>query len=260
MSQILDFFNMLAAAGGPDSETVSWQLVEVSMKSPLSATAEAVSRVPGVPPDLIAKREKTVLSSSIDDIVSNGTVPEWMGPSTLRTAHAFFERILNGIGRTDIKFDEHSVPTIIVDKRARAAIESIELAEQATAPPAVDLSRTEFGSVEGNVLSATTFYGRPALRVKERLTGTEFVCIFSEVLAQTAGVEHNWYEIWTNKRVLVVGEIKYGRDGKVARVSAIRIRGIDPPPLSPAEAWDPSFTGGVSPAEYVELSRRADGA
>ena len=44
--QILDFFEMLSAAGGEDGKLISWRLVSVSMRSPLSVTAEPFSDVP----------------------------------------------------------------------------------------------------------------------------------------------------------------------------------------------------------------------
>src|ERR1700730_10720068 len=74
MCQILDFFALLAAAGGEDAYLVSWPLVDVSMKSPLRATAVAISRVPGIEAAPIARTEKLRLARSLDDIIKSHRV------------------------------------------------------------------------------------------------------------------------------------------------------------------------------------------
>jgi hypothetical protein len=58
MRQILDFFALLNAAGGDESALISWQLEEISMKSPLRATAVAVSRQPGIEASLLPDERK----------------------------------------------------------------------------------------------------------------------------------------------------------------------------------------------------------
>lgn len=115
-----------------------------------------------------------------------------------------------------------------------------------------DLTRTETGSIEGQVLEAMTFYGRPALRIRERITGAEVVCVFAEELAERIGREHKWHNVWRGRRVLVSGEISYRHDGTIVRIRASEMTDVDARPLAYADIADPNFTGGLSPAEYVK--------
>jgi hypothetical protein len=141
MHQILDFFDLLSSAGGNESGLVSWRLVDVSMKSPLSATAEAFSEVAGVFAEPIARREKAALASSIVDLSIKGTLPQWMDSQSLNKAREFFKRNMNGIGLTEIYFDENVPPLTIGDKIAFVALRAIERSEQALADKEIDLSR-----------------------------------------------------------------------------------------------------------------------
>lgn len=111
--------------------------------------------------------------------------------------------------------------------------------------------RTEFGSIEGEIADATTHYGAPAIRIRERLTSAEVICVLPRDLADTVGREHNWLEIWSGRRVLVTGEISYRKDGLVSRVGASDIFVIDPRPLSYSDLADPTFTNGLSPPEHI---------
>ena len=73
MRQILDFFDLLATAGGKDGNLISWQLVAISMNSPLKATAQAISRVPGVLAEPIARREKAAVRHSLESAIRTRT-------------------------------------------------------------------------------------------------------------------------------------------------------------------------------------------
>jgi hypothetical protein len=250
--QILDFFEMLTAAGGEEGKLISWQLVSVSMQSPLSVTAEPFSDVPGTPGNEIARREKASLAASLEELTTRRRVPTSMPRPARQRAKSFFERNTKRIGRTDIKFDEHSPPLIIQERTALAATSALEAAAaDEAAPPSLDLTRTEVGSVEGYVIEAARFYGRPAARIRERITGAEVVCIMSDELAERIGPEHNWRDVWQGRRVLVSGEISYRHDGTIVRIRASDMVTVDAPQLDYSDIADPNFTGGLSPADYL---------
>jgi hypothetical protein len=249
--QILDFFEMLTAAGGEEGKLVSWRLVSVSMKSPLSVTAEPFSDVPGIPVEEIARREKASLSADLREITTRRRVPPSMPRLVRRRARSFFERNTRRIGRTDILFDEQSPPLIIEERMALAATSVLDAASVDEAPPSRDLTRTEVGSVEGYLVETATFYGRPAVRIRERITGVEVICILSDDLAERIGPEHNWREIWQSRRVLISGEISYRQDGSVARIRAHDMATIDARQLDYADIADPNFSGGLSPPDYL---------
>jgi hypothetical protein len=188
--------------------------------------------------------------------MENGHVPDWMGSATLAKAKSFFERNLNGVGRTDVKFDEKAPLVIVTESRARTAISALARTDEheETRIPELeseDLSRLEIGSLEGDVIGLTTYYGRPAILLRERLSGRDLPCVLSTTLAEQIGHEHDWAEVWTNRRVQMSGELAFDRRGHVRRINAISITSIDSRPLTYSDIADPNFTNGLSIEAYL---------
>jgi hypothetical protein len=250
MHQILDFFDLLSAAGGEDGKAVSWRLVDVSMASPLSATAEAFSDVPDVQAEMIARREKERVLTSIREITETGQVPAWMDLSARAKARALFNRNLNGIGRTDIKFDEQTPLTVIVERSARAALLALDTSDKIQEVEE-DLSRSEMGSAEGNIIRLETYHGQASIRLAERVTDREISCVLSPSLAQQIGPQHNWAEVWAGRRVLVVGEILFGPAGQIVSIYAADVRPIDARQLAYSDIADRNFTNGLPVRAYL---------
>jgi hypothetical protein len=250
--QILDFFDLLSASGGPEGALVSWRLVSISMKSPLSLTAEPFSDVPGIPVQVVARREKMALAESIREMTTMGHVPEWMDRPARQRARAFFGRHARSIGRTDVLLEDDSPPIIIVPRNAEIAESALAKEPAREESTTSDLARVEMGSIEGQVLETTTYYGHPAVRIRERITGAEVLCVLSAELAERVGVERNWRDVWQGRRVLLSGEITYRADGTIVRVQARDMVSVDAGQLNYADIADPNFTGGLSPSEYIK--------
>jgi hypothetical protein len=252
MRQILDVFEWLSATAGDQAGSIDWQLVDVTMQSPLTATARAVPKIPGVAAEPIARREKVAMELSLLSMVVRGEVPTGMDSIARARAKALFARNANGIGRTDIQFYENAPPITIDQKQARLAVETLEKFEKLQPEDEADLSRVEMGSLEGDVLLTGPFRGQPAIQLRERLSGLDVWCIFSPELAEQVGPQHSWEETWENRRVLVTGRITYSRDGRIRHVYAIALEDIDPRSLSYGDIADPNFTGGLAPSAYLE--------
>ena len=176
-----------------------------------------------------------------------------MSRPVLKRVRLFFEQNIRRIGWTDIRFDEQSPPLVIQERTALGAASALEAATaDETSPPSLDLTRTEIGSIEGYVIQTATFYGRPAVRIRERITGAEVICLLSNELAERIGPQNNWSEVWQGRRVLVSGEISYRQDGTIDRIRASDMLTIDARQLDYADIADPNFTGGLSPADYLK--------
>jgi hypothetical protein len=260
MRQFLDIFEMLKSAGGDEASPVLWELVGASMNSPITIVCQAVAKTPGVDIEKIAHREKAVLSQSLSELITTHRVPRWMDGNVRARAKNLFRRNTNGIGRTNIQFDdEPKKSTVIVESAARAVLSILETYERELIETE-DKSRREVGSIDGIVTKAATFYGRPAVFVLDRITGTEIPCILSDDMIVTTATEHSWAEVYRGQRVLITGSIKYGRDGRIERIESFRVKNIVSPKIKEADIVDPMFTGGMGVSEYVSLSRRLDGA
>src|SRR5208337_3738359 len=103
-----------------------------------------------------------------------------------------FERSRNGIGQTDIQLFPDASPITIVREAARIGALALERTRLETQAQIEDLSHTEIGSVEGVVTEATTYYRRPAVRIRERIEGRSVLCLLTPELAAKVGDSHNW--------------------------------------------------------------------
>ncbi len=157
LRQVLDFFDLLVAAQGTeDGEAVAWHFADISMRSPLTATGEPHAIKPGVPVDIIAHRGKESLKTALRSLLAGNRPPSWMDHNARAKARNIFRRNLNGVGRTDIRFDDESPVEVIVEKTARTALLVLEKTEIEEKAAEVDLSRSENGSVEGDITDAPT--------------------------------------------------------------------------------------------------------
>lgn len=259
MRQLLDFFELLSSAGGSEAEAIDWQLVAISMNSPLKATAQAVSRSPGVIAAPIARREKAAVQYSLTQAM-HSRASDWSNALVRSRSKSLFTRNTATIGRTSIQFEENIPPLTIVPAMAREVVSRIDQYEREQLRTVEDASRTEFGSIEAVVINLTTHYNHPALRVRERLTGDEVVCIVSPELAEEYGPQHNWSEVWSSKRLLLTGEIAFKADGRIGQIRLEDIEVIDPAPLSFSDIASPGFTGGLSPQAFLDAGWEASDA
>lgn len=257
MRQILDFFEVLVDAQEEEENgrSVSWQLVNISMQSPLEASAEPFAFDPAIATEIIARRAKNRVVHAFNEITTTGRVPSWVKPSTREKVRRILKRNTNGIGRTDIKISDSEPIVAIVEKSARAGLLTLDRSDLETAAAQEDFSRTEIGSIEGDVIQTTTYHKKPALVIRDRVSGHDVVCVLSSDLADAVGPHHRWDEVWHSRRVLIGGELFYRPDGQVARIGATEFATIEPMELTSVEITDKNFTGGLSPVKYLEKIR-----
>ena len=252
LRQVIDFFELLSMAGEPEEEkSIAWILHTISKTSPLTATGEPVALRPDISAEFIASHAKASLAQAFDALSRGNDAPSWMDHHAREKAREFLSRNMNGLGRTDIQFDEDAPVVSINERTARTSVAALDHAELQLAVHEADLSRSEYGSVEGRIVEGTTYHGRPAIRIQEHLTGATVMCVFSQELGERIGEQHNWVEIWSGQRVLVVGQLFYRKDGAVNRILAADMQTIRPDPISIRDIADPGFTNGLSPAEHI---------
>lgn len=259
LRQVLDFFDWLSSSVSPeDRESVAWNLFTISRNSPLEAVGEAIALIPGIDAGEVARRAKAVVANEMHALSNGGIVPDWMDHEARAKARAMMNRTLNGIGRTDLFLYEGKAPIIITERVARLATIKLDQVDLELQARSEDLSRRELGSIEGESAEPTTFYGRPAIRVRERLSNKLVICALSSDLARHVGPDHRWDEVWGNQRVLVIGELIYGKDGQVSRVNATELKFFKPRAVKMTDLAMPGFTGGVTAPEYLDWLWRGD--
>lgn len=261
MRQVLDIIEIVDAAASVEASgdvRVVWRLRNASTNSPFTVEAEGWSTDPGVVVGQLAARAAERTKEAFAALLRKEAPPSWMGLTELKAAKRVFERNLNGIGQTDLHIARD--PIFIVPSLAATAVSAIEHVLFEIKQHATNLSRTEFGSIEGEIVAAATYYYSPSIIVRERLSGHRVTCVLSSEAAQQIGPEHSLADIWSGQRVLISGALHFDADGNLAKIEAeslvqVQTRDVD---LADIRALD--ITGGLSTSEFVRLIRGGDDA
>lgn len=260
LTQILDFVDLLARSMSNDdqADAVVWLLKNITSNSPITAEISGAGADPAVPVVEEVTRSMIAVEDGIDAAIEGRPIPHWMLNGAYGAAHRFFERNTKTIGRTDITFDLPGAKStvVIASARARVALINLERAALEEEKKVRDWTHRAHGSIEGVVIDTTTYYGKPAIRLRERLSRRDIICIFDNENAQRIGDKYNWQSTWDHGRVRVEGVLHYDKTGNIVRISDADVIDVEHPgPIDIAEFSDGTFTNGLTPAEYLDRWR-----
>lgn len=261
MQQVLDIISILEKAGSSDGYNgarVVWRLHSATTNSPFRVRAEGVSSDPSISLAMRASFAKATLAKSFSSLVSDRQRPEWMDSTTLRTTKRVLERNLTTIGRTDIDVERDTQLISIMPNIAQIGAKTIDVALLEEKYNSPNMSHTEYGSAEGEVIAASTYYNHPALYLKERLTGDRVTCVLTAEAAKKIGDRQSLNVVWEGQRILVHGALHYGPDGRITKIDAEDFERIlnEYVDLNEIRALD--ITNGLSPNEYLSILREED--
>lgn len=250
LDQLRDAFDLLTAsvAQEGDGAEIKWRLEGLSKNSPATMVAEAFSDNPDISVGPIARRAKQRLSSDINALKA-GEVADWI-LADARSAKSLLKRNMNGIGKTVFSFEDDAPIAVLAERSARAGLQAIERSETENLPD--DRSREEYGSIDAHVVRADTYHGKPAIYIKDRLSGRVIPCVLSNALAQDAGPSHSWSDTWMEKRVRIKGRLYYDKNGDISRVSAVGLNDVKSEPVDLKQLRSLSILSGKGPSEHLD--------
>lgn len=225
MRQVLDLVGALEGveAGEDRKRQIEWRLVEAHTNSPpFTVTAEAFAKDPHVSVTMEVDRVFSRYNEAVNSLLA-GKKPPWLEIEPSKLLKRALKRNLNGVGHTDVSI-QSELAFSIIPSRAKIALAALERAE---IDEAVDLSRSEYGSVEGRVIGLTKWYSFPTLIFEERLSEKRTMCVLDADLAEKIGPEHRWSEAWSGEYLRVGGELFYAADGSLKRISASSFETIE---------------------------------
>lgn len=259
MLQVSDFFELLES--NTDGEAVAWRLSYASTNSPFVVEGEATSLRPGIDITVIARAAKADFWNGMS-LLSKGIEPSsWRGTEKEKIVGRIVARNQNGIGVTDIQIDAEPAITLRPESLRTLAH---DLAVRLLPPShdealfGGDHSRTEQGSLEGEIAYVGTYYTHPAIKLRERRSRTEIWCRISDNIAEQIAEQADFNDIWQHHRVLVKGAITYRSDGGIAGVTAKSIQRVAPKKVLVSDIRDPNFTSGHSITDYLEKFREGE--
>ncbi len=253
MLQVLDAFELLSRAEAKMAEQqahVIWRLERATTNSPFTVEAVPLSSDPQTDVDRQANQASTTLYEGLDAVLKADSKADWIDPHSETIIMRLLKRNLNGIGRTDLYLKDLGVPLIIDHRSALRGQIFLERLAADEREKAEDLTRREYGSVEGHVISTATWYHKPAFRMKLRLSGDEVTCVLSSVAAEKIGPQHSWTEAWGGQRVLVSGICYYVTGGRLARIDVENVQRVTPRNVEISELRDRTFSNGLGPESH----------
>jgi hypothetical protein len=225
MRQVLDMIGALEGieAGDEIERKIVWRLTDAHTSSPpFTVVAQAFPKDPQVSIKLEAERVTRQFGVAVTSVLS-GERPSWLESEPGRLLKRALKRNLNGVGHTDIRIDgEADIP--IEPATARVGLSTLEKAE---IDEQEDLRRTEFGSVEGQVIGLTRYYSSPALVFQDRLSGERVIAVLTPELASKVGPDHQWSEAWEGEYLRLIGQLFYDPAGRLKRINATNYEEIE---------------------------------
>ncbi|MCR4268754.1 hypothetical protein [Nitratireductor sp. ZSWI3] len=259
MQQVLDTLAIFEAAersfGSPREEFV-WRLQRASTNSPFTVVAFAEAKNPTVDVSAHVERVKSTVSSGIQEIVERGTAPAWLTPPEAEIVSGVFRRHSNGIGLTEIDFEQGNV--VVLDRqRSTAGLQTLAAINAAIDVVSGLSEREAYGEIEGVMVAAGRYRRRPAIQIQTELYGFTW-CQLSEKLVKQFGNEHQMADVWEGRTIGVTGVLHYAGGAKLTYIDAHSMREvIEAERVDLDSVMDPNFTAGIDPHEY--LRRLHDG-
>lgn len=252
MQQVLDAFQLLISSSEAD-ESITWRLVEAKTNSPpFSVVGEARSTRLGIDVDLIAKNQKKSFARNYEQLIEGNIPDSWQGKRLTNVAKDFISRNRNGVAvtRMDLDVDQSLFLTQQDAIKAYSAFEG-PITEEVK-------PRSQVGSIEGKIVTVSTYYNQPAILVKERLSDRDVWCLVSKEYEHQISEEADFEDVWEGRRVRVRGKLEYDDTGSLTKVHAVDVQPI-PARTIPLEAIrDSNFTGSLSVNDYIDKLREGE--
>ncbi|GGE32118.1 hypothetical protein GCM10011367_03240 [Marinicauda pacifica] len=249
LDQFRDAFELLTVAIAQEAggEKIKWRLESLSKNSPATVTGVGYSPDPEVPVIPLMQTGKQRFSRDMAAL-REGKVAPWI-QERASTAKSLFKRNLNGIGRTVFDFDDDLPRTVFIEKFARSSLEALNRVEALLVE---DRSHSEHGALDGHVTETKTWNGRPAVYVKDRLTGRLVPCVLSDELANKVGSAHSWSDAWNGQRVRVRGRLFYDKSGVISRIQATDLQDVTSSPVDFKALRKINILEGRSPTQHLD--------
>ena len=194
-----------------------WRLVSVSLNSPLRASLKAYDSVGDEVDGSIVEKAVEAAYDVLDATNDNDPIAatEALGLADQKKLKALLSNLKGTSGSFTVTLPTGRARTF----RAQQAERVLTIL---AAPPKP--RGEEYGSVEGEIVEVVRYYGKPALRIRNGLTGETITCVFTPEIAKEIGVEHTLDEVWGGRRVSVGGLIRFDANRRPATIEADRLR------------------------------------
>lgn len=255
--QLKDYFDLLESVeqtlADDGQSAIEWRVVHAATASPITFTVQAFPKQFAVNVDARADHVIVNALRGVRELLQNPSRPSNFTDQTLGLAQRLYDRVMNGLDRTEIEVEGEEADQIAITPTvARVAAQNIRAVLQPVAKP-----YKEIGGVEGHIQNVgQDGYRRRFLLIRSRMTGDEIKCFVSgDAEKQLAKCEVA--DVWRRARVEVFGLIHFKGPHRITQVDAQRLRFFhSESELPDVDAiLDPDFTSGLRSEEYLDRLR-----
>lgn len=255
LGQVLDLIDALErteSRAGP--RQITWRLTEARTNSPpFTVVATPFPTKPDISIVLEAARTANALTLGMRELME-GRVKGAVIDAAEPLQHVM-RRNTGPVVRTEIIVD--GLPPLSIGRQSAAiARQALEDHKRNLAADAEDWTRTEQGSIEGEVVGVKRHYGKPALEFVERISGAEVTVSLSDALWHKIGPEHAWSEVWHERRFQLTGLLHYGANGTIKRAEIDDFEVIDVPDVPLDRLRKADILGGLTLDEHLKEMRK----
>lgn len=114
------------------------------------------------------------------------------------------------------------------------------------------LPSKEIGSIQGRITGIALDRQRPALKIIDRVSGKDIVCVLSNELSEEIGALHHWKEVWEGRQVSVEGFLSFDKNGNVSKAEIDQFEEIEWNDVSLEDLRQVDILQGRSIAEHKD--------
>jgi hypothetical protein len=246
--QVLDYLRLIELAASEDAD-FDWKLERATTNSPFTVVAYTpVGSVAAKHQQSLAVAQRKTEDGLKE--LARGHVPTWMRKRQRNAARRITRRFHDNIGRMSLKTEEDAKGAFLLNRqlaaKALTTLDKVDGIEEIAVP-----KHTSYGEIEGLLLGVGSYYSSPALWV--RVNGYDVVrCLVKQGKLDELGDEATLKEVWTHRRVRIVGTLSYADGGALDQVTVDELHLFPDSAVGLRQILDPDFTGGMEPVEYLD--------
>ena len=250
MRQVLEYFDLMTDQG---NNNVVWNLTSARTSSPLTVTGETVDLRTSAGGVNAIRDHVNKMRRGLERLRAGEEFDSDFPEEKRAVVANLLRRNTNGIGTTQLFFDDEETVIEFDQPSAKRSLNIIENRRDDLHEYLFSgFARREIGSIEGVIVDVGTDNDEPAIHLEDNLTGRRISCRFDNEASRRLEGSLKAEDVWNKRRVRVHGEINYDVNGKIIRLYEGQLEFIKDIDVKIDELFDPDFTGGIAPREYLD--------
>ncbi len=251
MRQVGDFFGLLS---DNNNRHVQWILESVSFNSPLVIKGKPINTQTGQPDQEVTGPIIREVASVFSCVSLRQSPSINLSSQKSEMFKQLLQRNTNGIDKTKYEFGSEIEPVTIDPSLAEFGLTLLDQ------PSGLDDLLATFpvqgyGSITGLLVQLGTYYNKPAIYVKDFISGKDIWCQVDQLTLDELKEKIRAKDVWERRNVRVEGMLDYDETGKLTHITDGRVSYLTRKEVSLDKLYDPDFAEGLPSEKYLKSLR-----